>query len=100
MNTELTSHAPSATTQIVTDNGTTWTLEYYLQTYENSYGKQLYGIKVDKLDLYGIVAESSETYAITESHSVAASILSYLACGTVPPCVLLEMVDEWFSAHV
>jgi len=92
--------APVATATMETDNGVTWLLEYYLQTYESSDGVELYGVKVDKLGGDGTLKESSETFAITDEHGKAQEILTFLAKGSVPPCVLVEMVDEWFSNNI
>jgi len=92
--------APVATATMEADNGVTWLLEYYLQTYESSNGAELYGVKVDKLSSDGVLKESSETFAITDEHGKAQKIINFLASGSVPPCVLVEMVDEWFSNNM
>ena len=91
--------SPDATAKITTECGTTWSLEYYMQTYISSNGKELFGIKVDKLCADGFIAETEETYAISDCPKKTTALLLYLANGTVPPCVLLEMVDEWFSVN-
>ena len=90
--------APAAQAEMVINEKVRWVLDYYVQSYQSSNGSELYGIKVDKLDSEGVVAESSETFAITDDKNKAMSMLSFLAKGSVPPCVLLEMVDEWFAA--
>jgi len=90
--------SPAAKAEMVVDEKVRWVLDYYVQSYQSSDGVDLYGIKVDKLDDEGIVVESSETFAITDDKNKAMSMLSFLANGSVPPCVLLEMVDEWFSS--
>lgn len=89
--------SPAAKAEMVVDEKVKWILDYYVQSYQSSNGSELYGIKVDKLDEEGIIAESSETFAITDDKDKAMSMLSFLAKGSVPPCVLLEMVDEWFA---
>ena len=90
--------SPAAKAEMVVNEKVRWVLDYYVQTYQSSNGSELYGIKVDKLDDEGVIAESSETFAITDDRNKAMSMLSFLAKGSVPPCVLLEMVDEWFAA--
>jgi len=87
------------TAEITTERGTTWKLSYYLQTYESSDGTKAFGIKVDKLSANDEIVEQAETFAITKDFYKARAITAYLAKGTVPPCVLLEMVDEWFSSE-
>ena len=91
---------PTATVQMVADDGSSRLLKYYLQTYESSNGTELFGVRVDKLTLDDILSESAETFAITEDRNKALSIISFLANGNVPPCVLIDMVDEWFSNEV
>lgn len=76
-----------------------WSLDYYLQTYTSSDEQELYGIKVCKRS-GNEVLEENETFAISDCRVQTTTMLEYLANGTVPPSVLLEMVDEWFSNEV
>lgn len=92
-------YANVVTKTVQCDEGKTWHFDYYLQTYTSSNNVELYGVKVCKRG-NAIVVEEAETFAITDSRDKAETILKYLAAGTVPPCVLIEMVDEWFSNEV
>ena len=87
---------PNATAELVTDSGIVFQLKYYLQTYASTTGAISYGVVVHKVDLAGKLKESSESYAITTSKEKAQIIISFLANGTVPPCTLVDMVEEWF----
>ena len=88
-----------ATVLLTIDKSVSWSLEYYLITYISSTGKELYGIKIDKLDSNYCVIDSSETFSIADSCEKALAILSYLANGLVRPIELLAMVDDWFSGE-
>jgi len=92
---------PQAITKRVSiENGETLFLDYRLQTYAStSNDVALYGIKVCKRN-HQTIQEEAETYAITDCRNKAVAIMVYLSNGTVPPCVLMEMVDEWFSREV
>jgi len=96
----LNEQANTVTREMVCDTGTSWLLDYDLQAYESSDGTVLYGAKITKRSQNGAVAEQAETFALTENRNKAIAIQYYLASGLVPPCVLLEMVDEWFSNEV
>lgn len=95
----MSTSVPVAVAEIVTEDNIVWTLEYFLQTYEvedvNSESK--FGVKVAKLHESGTIAEFAESFAITCNFDEAMQVLAYLARGTVPPCVLAEMIDEWYS---
>ena len=77
------------------DDGTEWLLGYYLQTFECPGGETLYGLKVDKSTPDGVLVESEETFATTDNKDEALAMVEAFARGTVPPSVLLELVDEW-----
>jgi len=80
---------------IVTDKGDKWLLDYYIQTYEGRGGHEIYGLKINKSTPDGVLIESEETFATTETYAEVVAMAKAFAKGTVPPVVLLEMVDEW-----
>ena len=86
-----------ASNTIQQDDGKEWLLDYYLQTYECLGSGTLYGMRVDKSTPLGVLVDSEETFATTDSRSDALAMIDAFARGTVPPSVLLEMVDEWES---
>ena len=86
-----------ASANICQDDGQEWTLEYFLQTFEGLGGEDLYSLRVDKKTLKGDLAESEETFTITNSYGDALAMAEAFAAGTVPPSVLLEMADEWLT---
>ena len=86
-----------ASNTIQQDDGREWLLDYYLQTYECLSNERLYGMKVNKNTLEGVLVETEETFATTDNRSDALTMVNAFARGTVSPCVLLEMVDEWES---
>lgn len=94
---EKTIQNPVAHAQMKAENGTTWQLEYYMQPYQSTDGTNMFGISVHKLDLDGQLLESNDTYALSENPDKVMAIIEFLASGNVPPCVLGEMVDEWFA---
>ena len=76
------------------EDGQEWLLEYYLQTIESP-GGTIFGLRVDKSTLDGVLVEREETSATTEYEEQALAMIHAFAKGTVPPSVLLEMVDDW-----
>ena len=80
------------------DNGEQWNLFYHLHIGTTEDGLEVYGLRVDKADVNGLVAESETAHAFTASKDEAMAMAHAFAAGTVPPCVLLEMADEWLSA--
>ena len=84
-------HVASATIQ--QDDGTIWQLNYYLQIYDGV--EPLYGLRIDKCTLEGVLADSEETFATTDNKDEALAMVEAFAKGTVTPSVLLEMVDDW-----
>ncbi|MCL2373523.1 MAG: DUF6514 family protein [Defluviitaleaceae bacterium] len=80
---------------IENDEGQKWLLDYYVQTYEGLGGMELYGLKINKSTLDGVLIETEETFATSETYEEALAMAEAFARGTVPPVVLLEMVDEW-----
>ena len=86
-----------ASSTIQQDNGKEWLLDYYLQTYDGLEGEKLYGMRVDKSTPEGVLVDSEETFATTNNRRDALAMVDAFARGTVPPSVLLEMVDEWES---
>ena len=77
------------------DEGKLLALEYSLRCITGSEGEDLYGLRVDKRYPSGVLIEREETSALTGSLDEATALAEAFATGTVPPCVLLEMVDEW-----
>ena len=96
----LREQANTVTREMVCDSGISWLLDYNVQAYNSSDGTELYGIRITKRAPNGTVSDQAETFAITENRNKVIAIQYYLASGLVPPCVLLEMVDEWFSNDV
>lgn len=70
-------------------------LEYFLRQFTGQEGEVLYGLRVDKRNTEGVLLQREETSAITGSLEEATALAMLFAKGTVPPCTLLEMVDEW-----
>ena len=72
-------------------------LEYSLRCITGPQGEDFYGLRVDKRSQDGTLLEREETPAFTSSLSEATALANTFAVGTVPPCVLLEMLDECYS---
>ena len=70
-------------------------LEYSLRCVQGPEGEELYGLRVDKRFSNGNLLEREETEAVTSVMDEARALAEAFAAGTVPPCVLLEMADEW-----
>ena len=70
-------------------------------TYTGTSGKEVYGIKIAQLDSNNIAVYEEETYAITDSLETAEMLLHHVAGALVMPKskVLLDFVDDWFSAE-
>ncbi|MCL2360613.1 MAG: DUF6514 family protein [Defluviitaleaceae bacterium] len=79
------------------DGGEQVALGYFLCQHTGPEGEILYGLRVDKRHLEGGLIEREETPPLTGSLADATAMAEAFAKGTVPPCVLLEMVDEWYS---
>lgn len=75
------------------ENGKKWLLEYYLTTCSTPSGN-IFGIRVDKSTLDGVLVERDST-STTESQDEALAMIYTFAKGTVPPSTLIEMTDEW-----
>ena len=89
---------PIASTVITPEDSGPLTLEYALRKITGPEGEELYALRVDKRTNEGALVEREETPAITGSLEDATAIANAFAAGTVPPCVLIEMVDEWCSS--
>jgi len=74
------------------------TLEYHVCLLTGPEGEVLYGLRVDKRCQRNNLIEREETPALTGSMAEAKALAEKFADGTVPPCVLLEMVDEWYES--
>lgn len=79
------------------DEGGPLVLEYFLCHFTGEEGEALYGLRVDKRSPNGVLIEREDTPALTGSLDDATSLANTFAKGTVPPCVLNEMVDEWLN---
>ena len=75
----------------------TMALDYFILSFTGPEGEALYGLRVDKSSLSGTLVEREETEAVTGSFKEITAIAEAFAAGTVPPCVLHEMVYEWFD---
>ena len=75
-------------------------LEYFVCMQTGSEDEVLYGLRVDKRHLDGGLIEREETPALTGSLAEAKALAETFAAGTVPPSVLLEMVDEWHESSL
>ena len=73
------------------------TLEYYVCIFTGLEGEVLYGLRVDKRHQEGGLIEREETPPITGSLAEIKAMAERFAAGTVPPCVLLEIIDEWYE---
>jgi len=85
-----------AAAEIQTESGENWALNYYVQEFSGE-DEQFFGLRIDKSTPEGVLHESEETLAITDSHAKAVAMAQFFAKGSVTPIVLLEMVDEWQS---
>lgn len=83
------------TTTVAYDDGTEWVLDFYLQSFECPGGGDVYGIKVSRSTVDGVLTESDKTFAITESRAEALSMVKSFAKGKVLPISLIEVVDDW-----
>ena len=75
--------------------GLQWIFVYFLQTITTERDEHFYALRVDKLSRDGVLLEREETCAFTDCKEEALAMAGAFARGTVPPCVLLEMTDEW-----
>jgi len=83
------------TTTVKYDNGTEWVLEFYLQSLKTPEGDNLYGVKINRSTLEGVLAESNETFAATENIDEALTMIRAFSRGKVLPISLPHMVDDW-----
>ena len=74
------------------------TLSYFVCQLTGLEGEVLYALRVDKRCPDNVIIEREETPPLTGSLAEIATLAETFAVGTVPPCVLLEMVDEWFES--
>ena len=70
-------------------------LEYSLLCVTGEEGEPLYALRAELRDLDGALVEREETRGITGSLEDATAMALAFVEGTVPPCVLLEMTEEW-----
>jgi len=87
---------PIAQATVQPDDGKVVELEYFVRCITGPEGEALYGLRVDKRQPGGDLIEREETEALTGSIDEATVLAEAFAEGTVMPCVLLEMVEEWF----
>jgi hypothetical protein len=96
MNIELLRGEWIAKAEITTEGGESWALNYYIKNFECEDGEgQYFGLRVDKSTPEGVLIESEETMAITDSYEEALAMANAFAKGSVPPVTLLEMVDDY-----
>ena len=81
------------------DDGLLWIFVYFLQTIKTERNEHFYALRVDKLSRDGVLLEREETCAFTDNKEEALAMANAFARGTVPPCVLLEMTDEWSTQN-
>ena len=78
------------------EGGTALALEYFLIPTTGPEGETLYKLRVDMRNACGDLVERQDTKPLTGSLKEATALAEKFATGTVTPCVLLEMVEEWF----
>ena len=83
-----------------TEDGNNWILNYYLQSYDGEDGEKYYGLRIDKSTPEGVLEESEDTLAITESREEILIMAKAFARGCVPPVTLLEMTDDWYTSSL
>ena len=79
------------------EDGDTWVLNYYLQSFAGENSQTAYGLRIDKSTPDGVLCEREETLAITENLEELQIMAKAFAKGSVPPVTLLEMADDWHS---
>ena len=72
------------------------TLEYFLVPTTGPEEETLYKLRVDMRNAAGELTERQDSKPLTGSLKEATALAEKFAAGTVTPCVLQEMVDEWF----
>jgi hypothetical protein len=78
------------------EDGSEYQLSYYIRMFNSSTDGHSYALRVDKHDKPGgRVIESSDTPAFTDEYEKVKRMADAFAEGQVPPCVLIEMCDEW-----
>ena len=87
---------PIAKATIHPEGSQPMTLEYYLRCYTGPEGEDLYGMRIDMRHIGGDLAEREETAALSGCVEDVTVLVNAFAEGTVTPCVLHEMVEEWF----
>jgi len=80
---------------MIAENGTNWQLLYYVQSYEATNGKKMYGIKVDKLHPDGTEESSAETFAISPDRNKVLAMIYSFAKGAVTPLTLIDVAADW-----
>ncbi|MCL2405974.1 MAG: DUF6514 family protein [Defluviitaleaceae bacterium] len=78
------------------DEGGQLALEYFLRCYTGPEGEALYGMRIDMRNPSGNLIEREETKALSGSKEDITVLVEAFAEGTVMPCTLHEMVEEWF----
>lgn len=82
------------------EDGNPLTLEYFLVGTTGQEGETLYKLRVDMRNPGGDLLEREETRPFTGSLQEATALAETFAKGTVTPCVLQEMMEEWFEEPV
>jgi len=88
---------PVAKATIQPEDSELLVLDYSLRCLTGPEGETLYGLRVDKRLPNGVLIEREETPGLTGSMEDAKTLAETFAAGTVPPCVLLEMVAEYYE---
>jgi len=68
-------------------------LGYYVQAFDDTKGRVVYGIKIEKTDTIGNTS-SEETWGLTYSYDEAEGWARKMAAGTVTPLSLFAITDD------
>jgi hypothetical protein len=82
-----------------TDDGCDYELSYYIRVFnseEDGSTDRFYALRVDKHDKSnGRLIETEDTPPFTDDYDKIRHLAQRFAKGQVPPCILVEMCDEW-----
>jgi len=88
-----------STETVCTEDGDIFYLEYFLRCFTGLEGEAMYGMRIDMRYPSGELLVREETSALSSSMSDVATLIEAFAEGTVMPCVLHEMIEEWFCPY-
>ncbi len=83
-----------------TDNGCDCRLSYYIRVFnsnEDTANDRAYALRVDMHNPDGRLMETEHTPPLTDEREIIKRMAGAFAAGQVPPCVLIEMCDEWID---